>query len=238
MLFKKKKHRKEGKSMKYFQRKALSTYLDVTKNLYEMASKFESIGIDFTNINKEDTVQNDYFAALEKLIEYIADILSLNREESNDEALIEKLHGYCSSDTDKETIMKEVDEYLDCKIKNFVGAIVDIFEDYLEEKNIIIPSVDRDFEIKALLEKGVYATEEEAIKNEGFARIYGENYDEFQTEVEYNLDNIDSFELREIANNIYDCFSRLLPYATVIPEADEEDIKDKVAATFIEWKYA
>jgi len=224
--------------MKYFQRKALGTYLDVTKNLYEMASKFESIGIDFTNINKEDTVQNDYFAALEKLIEYIAETLSLNREESNDEALIEKLLGYCSSDTDKETIMKEVDGYLDSKIKNFVGAIVDIFEDYLEEKNIIIPSVDRDFEIKELLEKGVYATEEEAIENEGFARIYGENYDEFQTEVEYDLDNIDVFDLGEIANSIYGCFSHLLPYATIIPGTDEENLKNKIAATFIEWKYA
>ena len=59
----------------------------------------------------------------------------------------------------------------------FIGQIVDIFEDYLEEKKIDIPSEDREIEINSLLERGIYANAQEAIDNEGFARIYGEDYD-------------------------------------------------------------
>ena len=118
----------------------------------------------------------------------------------------------------------------------FIGQIVDIFEDYLEEKKIDIPSEDREIEINSLLERGIYANAQEAIDNEGFARIYGEDYDEISSEVEYGLTS--NLDIDELITNIYDGFIRIIrknPTASV-PAADNTALKDKVRETFVNWK--
>lgn len=118
----------------------------------------------------------------------------------------------------------------------FIGQIVDIFEDYLEEKKIDIPSEDREIEINSLLERGIYANAQEAIDNEGFARIYGEDYDEISSEVEYGLTS--NLDIDELITNIYDGFIRIVRknLTASVPAADNTALKDKVRETFVNWK--
>ena len=118
----------------------------------------------------------------------------------------------------------------------FIGQIVDIFEDFLDEKDIYIPSKDRDDEVDDLLKRGVYSNASDAIAEEGFARIFGSDYDEISGEVEYGLDT--DLNIDELIDNIYDGFMRIVKKNedASVSDKDAEALKDKVRETFVNWK--
>ena len=58
----------------------------------------------------------------------------------------------------------------------FLGQIIDVFDDFLERKDIRIPSSDTEMEENNVLEGNT-------------ARIYGDDYAEIEAEIEELLDN-------------------------------------------------
>lgn len=60
-------------------------------------------------------------------------------------------------------------------IPEFIGQIIDIFEDFLDERGIVINNPERD--------------ENEHLESEDAANIYGTDYDMLQTRIEDTLRN-------------------------------------------------
>ena len=70
--------------------------------------------------------------------------------------------------------------------KELPACIIDIFEDFLEKKNVWIPNEDVDEEIKKADE---YSCKEEARKEMGLANIYGEDFDYLMEQLMSTFDN-------------------------------------------------
>lgn len=117
----------------------------------------------------------------------------------------------------------------------FIGQIVDIFEDYLDENEITLANEDREDAIA----KGDVEPEEAAI-------IYGAQYDIIGNIVSdaveiYDLTN-KGFSSKDteqtVVDKIMDAFYELLDegeYTEAIPTADSMFLRDSVHDTFVHW---
>ena len=122
----------------------------------------------------------------------------------------------------------------------FVGQIVDTFEDYFTDNNIIWPNPDRDAE--------------ESVSDDitNTAIIYGLDYDVITNDVEYFLDNnyvdgelfnkedIDAISLQTCNNalSLLDKIEDSTDKNNAINKmnADKDTLIDKVIDTFVEWE--
>ena len=134
---------------------------------------------------------------------------------------------------------------------DLIGSVVDIFEEYLEEKGIEIPNTDRDDAIKDALkdidcsslqeavEKGFGESEADVLSDIGLAHIYGEDYDEIGGEIESAVPHIkDNADIAELTSDTYNAFLRLVDKATpavTISDEDEKLLKNKVTNMLISW---
>ena len=122
----------------------------------------------------------------------------------------------------------------------FVGQIVDTFEDYFTDNNIIWPNPDRDAE--------------ESVSDDitNTAIIYGLDYDVITNDVEYFLDNnyvdgelfnkedIDAISLQTFNNtlSLLDKIEDSTDKNNAINKmnADKDTLIDKIIDTFVEWE--
>lgn len=120
--------------------------------------------------------------------------------------------------------------------EEFVGQIVDIFEDYLTEEGIILRNEDRE---QKVWENKDGSPEEIAI-------IYGDKYDFVAEPVRkaielYNLTESalkSESAMEDVQNRVFQGFKQLLTdggYLLDIPKEDAERLKDKVQETFVNW---
>lgn len=77
-------------------------------------------------------------------------------------------------------------------LPEFLGQIVDIFEDYLDDNGMTILNEDRDEQAVEAVENGDYETTEEAIAELGMCCIYGEDYDRIADVYRHLTGNWDS----------------------------------------------
>ena len=214
--------------MNILQIKTVKMFAQTSKLIYEIKKGLET----------------PLLSELQKNLEtYTAEILYLSPEDM--EKITKKVEIIVNNPSDKIyddsliTFTKEVSDFLEQKKADFVGAIVDVFECFLKDKNIMLPSWDRDNDINDFLERGDYKTAEEVIENEGLASIYGEDYDEIESAVDYYLDNLEHLELAYIENDIYNVFFDM---AKRVPEfkitsKEEEELKNQVIEEFKRWNY-
>lgn len=117
----------------------------------------------------------------------------------------------------------------------FVGQIVDVFEDYLCEHGIALENEDRD----AAIEEGEVEEDEAAI-------IYGDAYDFISIPVETSIEGyglmkgevLSESDLTLVLEDIMAGFNDTLVegrYEGRIPETDLNDLKDKVQEKFEKW---
>lgn len=122
----------------------------------------------------------------------------------------------------------------------FVGQIVDTFEDYFTDNNIIWPNPDRD------------AEEDVSDDITNTAIIYGLDYDVITNDVEYFLDNnyvdgelfnkedIDAISLQTFNNalSLLDKIEDSADKNNAINKmnADKDTLIDKIIDTFVEWE--
>lgn len=105
----------------------------------------------------------------------------------------------------------------------FYGNIVDELEDFCEYNSIMVPSEDRDLEIKSFREdnpdESAKMSDEDIIKENGFARIYGSAYDEIIRDIKAAcseiLDNneivyFEEKQTKEIINKTLNNFESLI----------------------------
>lgn len=87
-------------------------------------------------------------------------------------------HYYKYTDTEDGPIVADVTERnADDMLPEFLGQIVDIYEDWLDENGMTITNADRDEELAESVANGEYDTLEEAQEESGLAHIYGFDYD-------------------------------------------------------------
>ena len=84
--------------------------------------------------------------------------------------------------TNKKTIVNEINK------TELIGNIIDIFEDFLDDKGIFIPNPDRD--------------ENPELDMESSANIYGEDYDSLSTSLENLLRSWNITEPSEPVSNL------------------------------------
>ena len=143
-------------------------------------------------------------------------------------------------------------DYGDSVLPEFLGQIVDIFEDYADENGIMIENSDRDDELSDLIEDGEYDSIEDAREGEGLAIIYGEDYDTI-TDTYRNLTDLWLSELpdapvsrstaREYSAAIVESFMGILEERGVdsdghrieLDSVDKDFLQDKVLDTFTLW---
>lgn len=118
----------------------------------------------------------------------------------------------------------------------FIGQIVDIFEDYLSEKEITLQNEDRDIAIKA----GEYDEPDEA------AMIYGDQYDVIGDAVSQMIDdhnlmehtfsdeNEEAHQIDVIMSSFYDVLHNGL-YNKALPDEDIFMLKGHIKDTFANW---
>ena len=86
----------------------------------------------------------------------------------------------------REQIAQEEKHKTENLTKELPACIIDVFEDFLEKKNVWIPNEDVDEEIKKADE---YSCKEEARKEMGLANIYGEDFDYLMEQLMSTFDN-------------------------------------------------
>lgn len=118
----------------------------------------------------------------------------------------------------------------------FIGQIVDIFEDYLSEKEITLQNEDRDIAIEA----GEYDDPDEA------AMIYGDQYDVIGDAVSQMIDdhnlmdhtfsdeNKETHQIDMIMSSFYDVLHNGL-YGKMLTDEDIFMLKDRIKDTFANW---
>ena len=117
----------------------------------------------------------------------------------------------------------------------FVGQIVDIFEDYLEAKNISLVNQERED-----------AIDEGEIDEEEAAILYGDSYDMIGSEIEFAIDQyslydspvVDKSAMADITKAIIEGFKDAVKdgEAEDVPDADLDELSEKVKDVFISWE--
>ncbi len=137
-------------------------------------------------------------------------------------------------------------------IMEFCGEIVDIFEDYATTAGIPITNPDVESELDEDMKSGEYETREEAREANGYALLYGEDYDAIADEIEwifYQADDLDGNDagwipeitetmLNEVVKNTYDAFEAIVKRCGhTIPEDKKQMLVDEVKKTFAAWEF-
>jgi hypothetical protein len=118
-------------------------------------------------------------------------------------------------------------------LAEFKGQIIDIFEDYLDEKNVKLINPERDAEIA------------ENNTEEDLAIIYGDHYDIIGDEIEYAVNTHNLYQTPmsdktalDVADNIMTAFNNVLRIGKasfMVSEDDPEKLRNKIIETFIRW---
>lgn len=132
----------------------------------------------------------------------------------------------------------EIEYVTEDNVAEFIGQIVDIFEDFCELKNYTIPSEDRDLEIEEMRKFAPSdyddMTDEEIANMQGMARIYGDAYDEIGDVIRAKFNEMVKDETTskfiiksddmalEFVKDIMDAFCELLDRANI--DYDKEDV--------------
>lgn len=114
----------------------------------------------------------------------------------------------------------------------FVGQIVDIFEDFASDNHISIPNVERDEEIKEAEEEGISPEEL------GLAIIYGSDYDVIGNVAEelgsqYMKKLLNEAEIPSHINNCIQAFNSLIERPLDAESAN--DLSKKMVTTLQSW---
>lgn len=139
-------------------------------------------------------------------------------------------------------------------LAQFLGEIVDIFEDYCELHNIDIPNDDRDAAIEDFREdypeEAEDMSDDDIIKDQGLARIYGSDYDNITGDVEIEclpiLDEgktvyFSEQKTRELAAITVNNFRDLIDFNSEYVEKFDEDEKwfvERLIELFFNWNVA
>ena len=137
------------------------------------------------------------------------------------------------------------------KIMEFCGEIVDIFEDYAESHGIMITNNEVEAEIDEDMATGEYKTRKEARDINGYALLYGDDYDAIADDIEglfYSpeddgfgdgrIPEVDETKLQEVSERACNAFSNIAGRnGAVIPKDHKQMLIDKVKKTFAAWRF-
>lgn len=137
-------------------------------------------------------------------VEYALDGISYTHENDNIDVTDEKVNDALSAYYDVKVTSVHADdcdymgvwicyreeesyELSDNDKPEFIGRVIDILEDYCEEKGIELTNSDKEDRITELIATGL--TREEAIETDGIAIIYGEDYDTISRPISDLIEN-------------------------------------------------
>ena len=129
----------------------------------------------------------------------------------------------------------------------FIGQIIDVFEDFCSDTEIVISNDERHDAILDYIEDTECASEEEAETDCEFAIIYGDDYDRIADEIRFVYENnitVSRNDLECAADNAISAFNAIIlargKYKNsdriVVSDATDEYLKKKLNDVFDAWQ--
>lgn len=115
----------------------------------------------------------------------------------------------------------------------FIGQIIDIFEDFCTDTEIVISNDERHEEVLNYIEDMKCASEEEAEKDCEFAIIYGEDYDHIADEIRFVCENyiiVSRNDLECAADNAISAFNAIILTRGAYKNGDRIVVTDEMNA--------
>jgi hypothetical protein len=115
----------------------------------------------------------------------------------------------------------------------FIGQIIDVFEDFCTDTEIVISNDERHDAILDYIEDTKCASEEEAEKDCEFAIIYGDDYDHIADEIRFVYENnitVSRNDLECAADNTISAFNAIILTRGAYKNGDRIVVTDEMNA--------
>ncbi len=138
------------------------------------------------------------------------------------------------------------------RIMEFCGHIVDIFEAFADNTGMKFENPEVEMELDEDMASGEYKSREEAREANGYALIYGDDYDTITSEIEpifYQADDLDGDgsgwvpeinekRLHEIAEAAFEAFNEIVrKNGYAVTEDKRQMLIDEIKQAFVAWEF-